>query len=154
MYFKNGYDLYLHVTYFFQGQLSKERSSRSQASSLTAELETRLSTLHLELEHSREKEEKATLDNRQLTERVSALEKEATSLALELKAAQARYNQEVVAHQETERSRILSKEEANLEVVKGNCRNFCIKIETFVVLMKVYFTLFTRHRTKERNFRR
>ncbi|XP_071634031.1 rho-associated, coiled-coil containing protein kinase 2 isoform X1 [Temnothorax longispinosus] len=102
-----------------QGQLSKERSSRSQASLLTAELETRLSTLHLELERSHEKEEKATLDNRQLTERVSALEKEAASLTLELKAAQARYNQEVVAHQETERSRILSKEEANLEVVKG-----------------------------------
>lgn len=117
--------------YFLQGQLSKERSSRSQASSLTAELETRLSALHLELERSHEKEEKATLDNRQLNERVSALEKEATSLALELKAAQARYNQEVVAHQETERSRILSKEEANLEVVKGTCRNFYIKIETF-----------------------
>lgn len=88
---------------------------------LTAELETRLSALHLELERSHEKEEKATLDNRQLTERVSALEKEAASLTLELKAAQARYNQEVVAHQETERSRILSKEEANLEVVKGTC---------------------------------
>ncbi|XP_067205706.1 rho-associated protein kinase 1 isoform X1 [Linepithema humile] len=102
-----------------QGQLSKERSSRSQASLLTAELETRLSALHLELERSHEKEEKATLDNRQLTERVSALEKEAASLTLELKAAQARYNQEVVAHQETERSRILSNEEANLEVVKG-----------------------------------
>ncbi|XP_011253248.1 rho-associated protein kinase 2 isoform X1 [Camponotus floridanus] len=102
-----------------QGQLSKERSSRSQASLLTAELETRLSALHLELERSREKEEKATLDNRQLNERISALEKEAASLTLELKAAQARYNQEVMAHQETERSRILSKEEANLEVVKG-----------------------------------
>ncbi|XP_024935598.1 rho-associated protein kinase 2 isoform X2 [Cephus cinctus] len=102
-----------------QGQLSKERSSRSQASSLTAELETRLSALHDELERSREREEKATIDNRQLNERVSALEKEAASLTLELKAAQARYNQEVVAHQETERSRLLSKEEANLEVVKA-----------------------------------
>ena len=100
--------------------MSKERSSRSQASSLTAELESRLSALHLELEHSREKEEKAIMDNRHLTEKISALEKEAASLTLELKAAQARYNQEVVAHQETERSRILSKEEANLEVVKGN----------------------------------
>lgn len=93
---------------------------------LTAELETRLSALHLELERSREKEEKATLDNRQLNERISALEKEAASLTLELKAAQARYNQEVVAHQETERSRILSKEEANLEVVKGICFKFYI----------------------------
>lgn len=60
------------------------------------------------------------MDNRQLTEKISTLEKEAAGLTLELKAAQARYNQEVVAHQETERSRILSKEEANLEVVKGN----------------------------------
>lgn len=106
--------------------MSKERSSRSQASSLTVELESRLSALHLELEHSREKEEKAIMDNRQLTEKISALEKEAASLTLELKAAQARYNQEVVAHQETERSRILSKEEANLEVVKGNFIHFCV----------------------------
>lgn len=95
---------------------------------MTAELETRLSALHLELERSREKEEKATLDNRQLNERVSALEKEAASLTLELKAAQARYNQEVVAHQETERSRILSKEEANLEVVKGTFYNVYMMI--------------------------
>ncbi|XP_048508701.1 rho-associated protein kinase 2 isoform X2 [Athalia rosae] len=102
-----------------QGQLSKERSSRSQASSLTAELETRLSGLHVELEHSRRREEKATSDNRQLGERVSSLEKEAAGLTLELKAAQARYNQEVAAHQETERSRMLSKEEANMEVVKA-----------------------------------
>lgn len=115
---------------FLKGQLSKERSSRSQASLLTAELETRLSALHLELERSREKEEKATLDNRQLNERISALEKEAASLTLELKAAQARYNQEVVAHQETERSRILSKEEANLEVVKGTYFKFYMKIKT------------------------
>lgn len=99
--------------------MSKERSSRSQASSLTAELETRLSALHVELEHSRRREEKATLDNRLLSERVSSLEKEAAGLTLELKAAQARYNQEVAAHQETERSRMLSKEEANMEVVKG-----------------------------------
>ena len=109
----------LNVLRFSKGQLSKERSSRTQASSLTAELESRLSSLYIELERSREKEEKATLDNRQLNERVSALEKEAASLTLELKAAQARYNQEVAAHQETERSRILSKEEANMEVVKG-----------------------------------
>lgn len=100
--------------------MSKERSSRSQASSFTAELETKLSALHQELEHSREREGKATLDNRQLNERISELEKEAATLTLELKAAQARYDQEVVAHQETERSRMLSKEEANLEVVKGN----------------------------------
>lgn len=102
-----------------QGQLSKERSSRSQASNLTAELESRLSSLYTELERSHEKEEKATQDNRQLNERVSALEKEAASLSLELKAVQSKYKQEVLAHHETERSRMLSKEEANMEAVKA-----------------------------------
>lgn len=86
---------------------------------MTAELESKVAGLQLELEDSRGREDKATIDNRQLNERISMLEKEAASLTLELKAAQARYNQEVVAHQETERSRMLSKEEANLEVVKG-----------------------------------
>lgn len=61
-----------------------------------------------------------TEDNRQLVERVSTLEKECASLGLELKAAENRYQQEVRAHQATERSRLVSKEEANLEVVKGN----------------------------------
>ena len=60
-----------------------------------------------------------TEDNRQLVERVSTLEKECASLGLELKAAENRYQQEVRAHQATERSRLVSKEEANLEVVKG-----------------------------------
>ncbi|XP_057329062.1 rho-associated protein kinase 1 isoform X1 [Microplitis mediator] len=111
-----------------QGQLSKERSSRTQASTLTAELEARLASLYVELERSREKEEKVMTDNRQLNERVSALEKETASLTLELKAAQARYNQEVLAHQETEKSRMLSKEEANMEVVKGRM-NCVIKVK-------------------------
>ncbi|KAJ8687284.1 hypothetical protein QAD02_023078 [Eretmocerus hayati] len=102
-----------------QGQLAKERSSRSQASSLTVELETRLTALHNELERSREREEKATLDNRQLNERISSLEKEAASLTLELKAAQTRYNQEILARQEAERSRMSPKDEVNLEDVKG-----------------------------------
>lgn len=55
----------------------------------------------------------------QLVERISTLEKECAGLELELKAAQNRYQQEVKAHEETERSRMLNKEEANLEVVKG-----------------------------------
>lgn len=65
------------------------------------------------------REGKLTEDNRQLSERVSSLEKECASLSLELKAAENRYQQEVRAHEETERSRLVSKEEANLEVVKG-----------------------------------
>jgi len=65
------------------------------------------------------REGKLTEDNRQLSERVSSLEKECASLSLELKATENRYQQEVRAHEETERSRLVSKEEANLEVVKG-----------------------------------
>lgn len=71
------------------------------------------------MERSAQRESKLTEDNRQLTERVSALEKECASLALELKAAQNRYQQEVRSHQETERRGLVTKEEANLEVVKG-----------------------------------
>lgn len=73
----------------------------------------------MELERSNNRESKALEDNRQLNEKISTLEKECASLGLELKAAQNRYNQEVRAHEETERSRLLTKEEANIEVVKG-----------------------------------
>jgi Rho-associated protein kinase 1 len=52
-------------------------------------------------------------------EKVSTLEKECASLELELKAAQNRYQQEVRSHEETERTRLVNKEEANMEVVKG-----------------------------------
>jgi hypothetical protein len=55
-----------------------------------------------------------------LVEKVAALEKECASLELELKAAQNRYQQEVRSHEETERTRLVNKEEANLEVVKGS----------------------------------
>lgn len=102
-----------------QSQLSQERSSRNQASDLTQELETKLQSLLIDLDNSREKEEKLCEDNRLLVEKVSLLEKEIASVTLELKAAHSRYNQEVKAHQETERSRLLTKEEANLEAVKG-----------------------------------
>ncbi|KAG8222955.1 hypothetical protein J437_LFUL000250, partial [Ladona fulva] len=74
---------------------------------------------HAEVERWVARGEKLSEDNRLLGERVSSLEKEAASLALELKASESRYRQEVAAHQETQRSRLVSKEEANLEVVKG-----------------------------------
>lgn len=80
----------------------------------------RLAALHAELERSSDRENKVLEDNRQLNERISTLEKECASLELELKAAQNRYNQEVRAHEETEKSRLLTKEEANIEAVKGN----------------------------------
>lgn len=102
-----------------QGQLSQERSSRTQASDQQQELETKIVSLNSELDRSRQREDKITTDNRQLGERVSNLEKECASLGLELKAAQNRYHQEVRAHEETERTKLVSKEEANLEVVKA-----------------------------------
>ncbi|PNF18939.1 Rho-associated protein kinase 2 [Cryptotermes secundus] len=102
-----------------QGQLTQEKSSRTQASDLQQELEGRLQALHGELEQAKQREAKLTEDNRQLSEKVSSLEKECASLSLELKAAENRYQQEVRAHEETERSRLVSKEEANLEVVKA-----------------------------------
>ncbi|KAK7872306.1 hypothetical protein R5R35_002762 [Gryllus longicercus] len=102
-----------------QGYLSQEKSSRTQASDLQQELENRLQGLHAEMERVQQRESKLIEDNRVLGEKVSSLEKECASLSLELKAAQNRYQQEVRAHEETERSRLVNKEEANLEVVKG-----------------------------------
>lgn len=102
-----------------QAQLSQERSSRHQLADLNQELEVKIHTLGSELERGIAREEKLSEDNRLQVERISLLEKETASLGLELKAAQGRYNEEVKAHQETERSRLLNKEEANLEVVKG-----------------------------------
>lgn len=102
-----------------QEQLSQEKNSRSQASDQQMVLENKLQSLNAEMERLRQKEMKTAADNSQLTERISFLEKECASLDLELKAAQNLYQQEVRAHEETEKSRMLNKEEANLEVVKA-----------------------------------
>ncbi|RZC39579.1 Pkinase, SMC N and/or Rho Binding domain containing protein [Asbolus verrucosus] len=102
-----------------QGQLTQERSSRTQISEENLVLENKFQSVNAELERSRQRERKIVTDNTQLTEKVSSLEKECAGLCLELKAAQNRYQQEVRAHEETERSRMLNKEEANLEVVKA-----------------------------------
>uniref|UniRef100_A0A1B6L2N5 Rho-associated protein kinase let-502 n=1 Tax=Graphocephala atropunctata TaxID=36148 RepID=A0A1B6L2N5_9HEMI len=102
-----------------QGKLSQEKGARTHVTDLHKELEGRLAALHAELERSSNRENKVLEDNRQLNERISSLEKECALLTLELKAAQNRYNQEVRAHEETERSRLLTKEEANIEAVKA-----------------------------------
>lgn len=102
-----------------QGQLTQEKNSRSQASDQQIILENKMASTLAELERMRMREIKVSLDNTQLTEQISNLQKECAGLALELKAAQNRYQQEVKAHEETERSKTLNKEEANLEVVKG-----------------------------------
>ena len=74
-----------------------------------------------------------------LNEKVSSLEKECASLELELKAANNRYQQEVRAHEETERNRLVSKEEANLEVVKGNGFYVIYLFTDFIKLIYVFF---------------
>lgn len=102
-----------------QGQLTQERSSRTQASDQQRMLENKIQSLNSELDRARQRESKVSSDNSQLSEKVSTLEKECASLELEVKTAQNRYQQEVRAHEETERSRMMNKEEANLEVVKG-----------------------------------
>lgn len=102
-----------------QGQLQQERTVRAQMSEDHLVLENKYQNINAELDRNRQRERKIATDNTQLSEKVSSLEKECAGLGLELKAAQNRYQQEVRAHEETERSRMLNKEEANLEVVKG-----------------------------------
>lgn len=109
-----------------QTQLTQEKNSRTQQSDQQITLENKLQSLNAELERNRQRELQISSDNTQLSEKVSYLEKECASLGLELKAAQNRYQQEVRAHEETERSRMLNKEEANLEVVKGEFWNILI----------------------------
>ncbi|XP_050309510.1 rho-associated protein kinase 1 [Anthonomus grandis grandis] len=100
-------------------QLSQERNSLAQAFDNQLLLESKVSSLNKELEMVKQKEGKTSADNQQLNERVSYLEKENAGLAAELNTAQTRYQQEVKAHEETEKSRMMNKEEANLEVVKA-----------------------------------
>lgn len=80
----------------------------------------RIKACHAELERGAAKEKKLSDDNRQLADRISTLEKQYASVTLELKAVQNSYQQELKSRESNEKSRIVSKEEANLEAVKGN----------------------------------
>lgn len=102
-----------------QGRLVQERSARAQSVELGKELEIKIMSINGELERYVQREQKSIEDNRVLGEKISDLEKENATISLELKNAQNRYNQEVKAHMETEKSRLLSKEEANMQEVKG-----------------------------------
>ncbi|XP_065210146.1 rho-associated protein kinase 1 isoform X2 [Planococcus citri] len=104
-----------------QNLLSQERTSHSHLSRRHVELEDRIQSCHMELERGAAREKKLSEDNRQLAERISQLEKECASLALELKAVQNRYQQEIRSRESNEKSRIVGKEEANVEVVKVLC---------------------------------
>lgn len=102
-----------------QSRLVQEKNAKSQLKELHKELENKLSTVSLDLERVFNREQQALEDNRSLSEKVSDLEKANATLDLELKSAQMRYQQEVKAHQETEKSRLLSREEANMQEVKA-----------------------------------
>ncbi|BFG03011.1 rho-associated protein kinase 1 [Drosophila madeirensis] len=102
-----------------QAQVVQEKNLRSQLKELQKETENKMQTLTNDIERTSVREQKAKEDNRALVERISELEKSHASLDFELKAAQGRYQQEVKAHQETEKSRLVSREEANLQEVKA-----------------------------------
>lgn len=102
-----------------QAQLVQEKNLRSQLKELQKEAENKMQTLANDIERTLSREQKAQEDNRALLEKISDLEKAQASLDFELKAAQGRYQQEVKAHQETEKSRLVSREEANLQEVKA-----------------------------------
>ncbi|XP_023949455.2 rho-associated protein kinase 2 [Bicyclus anynana] len=105
------------------GSLSEElgtvKAAKQRAEASVAEANSRLIATRAELERSSARLGQIMTDNRQLSERVSSLEKEYASMSHDLRASQHLYQQEVRAHQETQRSQLLSKQEANLEVVKA-----------------------------------
>lgn len=109
-------------------ELSAIKASKQRSDSAVAEATSRLNAAHAELERSSARLAQIMSDNRQLTERVSSLEKECASLAHELRAAQHLYQQEVRAHQDTQRSQLLSKQEANLELVKGKYKTVYLSL--------------------------
>ncbi|XP_065164721.1 rho-associated protein kinase 1 isoform X2 [Atheta coriaria] len=102
-----------------QGQLTQEKNNRSMASNQQAVLENKVQSLNAEIERIRSRENGVTVDNMQLNEKISFMEKECATLKLELKSLQNRYQHEVKAHEETTKSKMMNKEEANLEVVKA-----------------------------------
>ncbi|XP_073942117.1 rho associated coiled-coil containing protein kinase isoform X1 [Choristoneura fumiferana] len=100
-------------------ELAAAKAGRQRAEAAVADAGARLSAAHAELERSAARLKQVAADNRQLGERVAALEKECASLAHERGAAHHLYQQELRAHQDTQRSQLLNKQEANLELVKA-----------------------------------
>lgn len=100
-------------------ELEAERRARGEAGSASQEASACLASAQAELARVLARLARAETSERQLVERLAVQEKQTAGLALELKTAQQRLQQEVRAHQHTQRSQMLSKEEANLELVKG-----------------------------------
>ncbi|XP_013182837.2 rho-associated protein kinase 1 isoform X1 [Amyelois transitella] len=101
-------------------ELEAAKVAKQRALAQSADAVSRWNAAQAELERASTKLTQTLADNQQLSERLSSLEKEYASLAHELRAAQHMYQQEVRAHQDTQRSQMLSKQEANLEIVKGD----------------------------------
>lgn len=104
-------------------EIATVKAAKQRSDAVVAEATSRLNAANVELERSSSRLAQIMADNRQLTERVSSLEKECAALAHEMRAAQHMYQQEVRAHQDTQRSQLLSKQEANLELVKGEFKH-------------------------------
>ncbi|CAG0892967.1 unnamed protein product [Cyprideis torosa] len=108
-----------------QQRIESIKNSVNSSSDLLKDLQAKKANLESELENKRRSEQSLLLDNKNLNERVVGLEKTTAGLEVELKAIRQKYEDEVRAHQETigalntERNRILNKEEANVAIVKG-----------------------------------
>ncbi|CAH0726016.1 unnamed protein product, partial [Brenthis ino] len=100
-------------------ELGTVKAAKQMAEASVAEATSRLNAAQAELERSSTRLSQIMTDNRQLSERVASLEKECASMTHDLKTTQHLYQQELRAHQETQRSQMLSKQEANLELVKA-----------------------------------
>ncbi|XP_052900414.1 rho-associated protein kinase 1 [Anopheles moucheti] len=102
-----------------QSQLTQERNTRIKRMELQKELEVKVQSMCADMERISIREQQVFADNRTLVDRISELEKEYASVECELKAVQSRYEQEVQAHQETAKARLLNNEEANMQEVKA-----------------------------------
>ncbi|KAL5277687.1 ROCK2 family protein [Megaselia abdita] len=101
-----------------QSQLAQDKKQLTQIQEVKSDLESKLQKLTSELDRSQKREQQSLEDNRNLTGKISVLEKSNASLDLELKAAQERYRNEVRAHQETEKSRQATRQETSAQDFK------------------------------------
>lgn len=112
-------DVLQHEVADLETRLAQERTARTQGVELQKELETKIMTIHGDLERCVTREMKALDDNRCLNEKISDLEKENASFELELKAVQNRYQQELKTRLEIEKSRMVSKDDTSMQEVKA-----------------------------------
>lgn len=102
-----------------QARLAQERNLRAQSVEVQKELDVKLVSVGAELERCVGREQQTLSENGVLIERISVLEKENASVGLELKSVQSRFEQEALAHQQTEQSKLMSRDEANVQEVSS-----------------------------------